>query len=56
MNRLRTRFFPTLFSTLVLVLAGSQGMAGAAPGERVWKSPSAWEGGGSLAVGNHGAP
>ena len=56
MNRLRTRFFPTLFSTLVLVLAGSQGMAGAAPGERVWKSPSAWEGVGSLAVGNHGVP
>jgi hypothetical protein len=56
MNLLRTRLFPTLLAAVVLVVGYSQCMAGASTGERVWESPSAWEGSGSLAIGNHGVP
>jgi hypothetical protein len=56
MNLLRTRLFPTLLAAVVLVLGHSQCMAGASTGERVWESPSALEGSGSLAIGNHGVP
>jgi hypothetical protein len=56
MKLLRTGLFPTLLAVLVLVLASLQVLAGVPPGEHVWESPSAWERGGSLAVGNHGVP
>ena len=56
MKLLRTGLFPTLLAVLVLVVASVQVLAGVPPGEHVWESPSAWEGGGSLAVGNHGVP
>jgi hypothetical protein len=56
MKLLRTGLFPTLLVVLVLVVASVQVLAGVPPGEHVWESPSAWEGGGSLAVGNHGVP
>jgi len=56
MNLLRAGLSQTLPEALVLILACTQGMAGVSAGERVWESPSMWEGGGSLAVGNHGVP
>jgi len=56
MNLLRTGLSQSLTEALVLILACSQGMAGVSTGERLWESPSMWEGGGSLAVGYHGVP